>query len=77
MLSQIKLSPNGSKVVTASLKGTVLRIFSTKNGNKLEEFRVNYEMLKIVDINFVPDGNIIGCMNEKGHIMLYNVSMDK
>jgi hypothetical protein len=35
VLSKIKVSPNGSKVVTASLKGTVLRIFSAKNGNKL------------------------------------------
>ncbi len=36
VLSQIKVSPNGSKVVTCSLKGTVLRVFSTKNGDKLE-----------------------------------------
>ena len=71
------MAPNGAKAVTASVKGTVLRIFSTKNGTKLEEFRVGYELVQIVNISFVPDGNIIGCMNSKGIILLFNVSMDK
>ena len=35
-LAQIRLSPNGTKAVTASNKGTVMRVFSTKNGDKIE-----------------------------------------
>lgn len=73
MLAQIKVSPNGSKVVTASVKGTVMRVFSTKNGEKLEEFRVGYDLVKIVDIGFVKDGNMVGCISAKGYVSLFNV----
>jgi hypothetical protein len=30
-----------------------------------------------VDVAFVKDGNILGCMNNAGAISLYNVSMDQ
>jgi WD40 repeat protein len=58
----VKLSPNGSRVATASNKGTVIRIFSCAHGEKLEELRVGYELTKIMDIQFFVDGNLISCL---------------
>lgn len=35
-VSNIKLSPNGSRLATTSNKGTVIRIFLTENGKLWE-----------------------------------------
>jgi len=62
-------------VATASNKGTVIRIFSCAHGEKLEELRVGYELTKILDIQFFIDGNLIGCLTEKGVVQVFNVQM--
>lgn len=38
-IAALKLSQDGSILVTASTKGTLLRIFNTANGNKICEVR--------------------------------------
>lgn len=51
-ITNIKLTPNGSRVATTSQRGTIIRIFLTENGKIWEELRVGYDICRILDLNF-------------------------
>lgn len=53
MLSAIDFSPNGTLVATASEKGTVIRVYCVKNGQKVHEFRRGVKrQVKIASLKF-------------------------
>lgn len=52
-LSAIDFSPNGNLLATASEKGTVIRVFCVKNGQKVHEFRRGVKrQVKIASLKF-------------------------
>lgn len=72
----IRLSPNGSRIATASNKGTLIRIFLTESGRLWEEHRVSYEISAILDINFYEEGNVLCCLTEKSMVYLFNTKLE-
>lgn len=59
-LAAIDFSSNGMLVATASQKGTVIRVFCVKNGQKVHEFRRGVKRyVRIASLNFSNCGNYV------------------
>lgn len=59
-LAAIDFSSNGMLVATASEKGTVIRVFCVKNGQKVHEFRRGVKRyVRIASLNFSNCGNYV------------------
>jgi WD repeat-containing protein 45 len=75
-LAKITLSVDGSKVVTASERGTIIRVWDTYSCNKLHEFRRGLEVVAIYDIIMNKDANQLLVISEKGTIHLYYLHLE-
>lgn len=59
-LSALSFSPNGVLLATASEKGTVIRVFCVKNGQRVHEFRRGVKRyVRIASLNFSSCANYI------------------
>ena len=54
-LAYISVNYQGTMVATASIKGTLIRVFDTKTGNQLIELRRGADTAKLYCINFSHD----------------------
>jgi len=73
-LTQIVLNLEGTRLATASEKGTLVRIFDTKSGDQLKELRRGADKAEIYCISFNPTSNWICVSSDKGTIHLYGLS---
>jgi len=61
-LAALKFSPNGERIATASVKGTVIRVFNCENGSKLYEMRRGIKRTAtIYSLSFSPCGQFLAC----------------
>ncbi|GAB6023661.1 hypothetical protein CHUAL_008427 [Chamberlinius hualienensis] len=67
----LALNPNGSLVATASQKGTLIRIYNTKNKSRLLELRRGVGEASIYSINFKADSEWLCCSSDKGTIHIF------
>ena len=74
-LAALKLSQDGDFLVTASDKGTLIRVFSTSTGDKLNEVRRGADQAVITDLTIDPTNKFISCSSDKGTIHVF--SLDK
>ena len=65
-LSQICLSIDGKLLATASVKGTLIRVFETATGKKLFEFRRGANQTEIYSLSFSKSLKYLCCCSEKG-----------
>merc|ERR1712137_740221 len=65
-LSQICLSMDGKMLATASVKGTLIRVFDTASGKKLFEFRRGANQAEIYSLAFSKNLKYLCCCSEKG-----------
>merc|ERR1712137_339381 len=65
-LSQICLSMDGKMLATASVKGTLIRVFDTASGKKLFEFRRGANQTEIYSLAFSKSLRYLCCCSEKG-----------
>jgi len=72
-ISQIALSLDGSKMATASNKGTLIRIFNTSTHQLLHEFRRGVDRAEIYSLSFDNDGNWLVLSSDKGTIHVYGI----
>jgi len=65
-LGQFCLSMDGKLLATASVKGTLIRVFETATGKKLYEFRRGANQTSIYSLAFSKDLKYLCCCSEKG-----------
>lgn len=64
---------SGSLLATASMKGTVIRIFDLSTGARLQELRRGVDRAEIHSINFSPDGEWLVATSDKGTVHVFRV----
>lgn len=77
-LRGLALTADGSKIATASIKGTVLRVFDVATATCLHEFRRGVERATITCLAFSWDYKWLSCTSDKGtaHIFAVDESED-
>jgi len=73
-LTQICLNLEGTRIATASEKGTLIRIFDTKSGNQLKELRRGADKAEIFSIAFSPDSQWLAVTSDKGTTHIYGLA---
>lgn len=73
-LSAIAINHDGTLFATASESGTLIKIFSTANGEKKFELRRGTSTNRIHDISFSWDGKYLACCSENnGTIHIFDI----
>ena len=72
-LAVVSLSGDGTKVATASSKGTLIRIFDTSNGSKLFELRRGAERVDIYSLSFSRQNDWLAVSSDKGTIHVFPI----
>lgn len=70
----IALTSDGSKLATASEKGTLIRVFDTETGDKLHEFRRGADRAAIFSLAFSRDAEFLCSSSDKGTIHVFSLS---
>lgn len=65
-ISAVGISTSGRRVVTASEKGTLLRVYDSYSGKLQRELRLSYSCQRISALNFSPDDRFIGVETQDG-----------
>eukprot|EP01118_Nematostelium_gracile_P020063 TRINITY_DN9615_c0_g1_i1.p1 TRINITY_DN9615_c0_g1~~TRINITY_DN9615_c0_g1_i1.p1 ORF type:complete len:366 (+),score=89.29 TRINITY_DN9615_c0_g1_i1:179-1276(+) len=73
-LTQICLNLEGTRIATASEKGTLIRIFDTKTGTQLKELRRGADKAEIYSIAFSPDSLWLAVTSDKGTTHIYGLA---
>jgi len=70
-LTQLALSVDGTRLATASVQGTLIRIWDTKTGKQVKEFRRGTDRAAINCINFSKDTKFLCVSSNKGTIHIF------
>lgn len=76
-LACICLSSNGKYLATASVKGTLIRIFDTQNARKLQELRRGADNADIYSIQFNQSHDKLCVASDKGTIHVFNFNSEE
>lgn len=61
-------------LLTASEKGTLIRVFNTTTGDKITEFRRGADQAVITDLSMDINNRFIACASDKGTIHIFSVT---
>jgi len=75
-LACLALNLEGSLVATASEKGTLIRVFSTANGQKLREVRRGSSSAEIYSIKFRSDSKLLVVTSHTGTVHWYSLEQE-
>jgi len=70
-LSNIQLNIQGTRLATASDKGTLIRIFDTGSGKLLSELRRGTQAATIYSVNFSADSSLVRASSSHGTIHIF------
>ena len=76
-LRGLALTADGSKLATASVKGTVIRVFDVATATCLHEFRRGVERATITCLAFSWDYKWLSCTSDKGTAHVFQVEEDE
>ena len=76
-LSGLALNFQGTLLVTASDKGTVIRIWSTADCTALQEVRRGTDKAEIYSLTIDKNSKWIACSSDKGTIHLFAINQSK
>lgn len=76
-LSCISLNLQGTRLATASTKGTLIRVFDTTSGSKVAELRRGTNQATIFCINFNHQSTCIVVSSDHGTIHVFNLEEHK
>lgn len=75
-LSAFNFSPNGSLLATASEKGTVIRVFCVKNGQRVHEFRRGVKRcVRIASLNFTGCSNFLCVSSNTETVHVFKIDL--
>jgi len=72
-LTQMVLNMEGTRLATASEKGTLIRVFDTKTGDQIKEVRRGADKAEIFAIAFNPSSTWMCVSSDKGTIHIYGI----
>ena len=75
-LRGLALTADGSKLATASVKGTVIRVWDVSTGHCLQEFRRGVERATITCLCWSWDFAWLSCASDKGTCHIFKVGED-
>lgn len=61
-------------MVTASTKGTLLRLFNTQTGATMAEVRRGADQAVITDVCIDPQNQLVSCSSDKGTIHIFKIT---
>ena len=67
------MNADGTLIATASIKGTIIRIFSAEEGVLLQELRRGSGKAFITSLIFHPTLNMIACTSNRSSIHLFEI----
>lgn len=73
-LAHISIDPSGSLLATASIKGTLIRIWNPVNKQLVRELRRGSDPANIFDIRFRNDGKAVCVGSDKGTIHVWHLN---
>ena len=68
---------DGTLISSASEKGTIIKIFRTKDGSLLQELRRGTEPAEIYSISFDFKSRYIACSSNKGTVHIFKIKNDE
>jgi len=68
------LNFNGTRLATASKKGTLIRIWDTATGNALQEMRRGVDQAVIYSVCFSPNSKWLAASSDKGTIHVFKLN---
>lgn len=75
-LSAFNFSPNGQLLATASEKGTVIRVFCVKNGQRVHEFRRGVKRcVRIASLNFSSCSNYLCVSSNTETVHVFKIDL--
>ena len=72
-VTNICLSHDGKLLATASTKGTIIRVFNTRDGTTVKELRRGVENAQIFSIAFTKDSQYLSCTSDKLTLHVFSV----
>ncbi|KAI9564817.1 hypothetical protein GHT06_008558 [Daphnia sinensis] len=76
-LSCLALNSQGTRLATASEKGTLIRIFDTSSGNLISELRRGAQPATIYCLNFNSDSSLLCAASDHGTVHIFAVEDSK
>jgi len=73
-ISQLVLNSEGTKLATASERGTLIRVFDTTTGERLKEFRRGTQGAKIFSLSFNKESTALCASSDTGTVHIYQLS---
>lgn len=72
-LTQMVLNMEGTRIATASERGTLIRVFDTKTGEQLKELRRGADKAEIQSLVFSPNSAWLCVSSDKGTVHIYGL----
>mmetsp|Transcript_122491 Transcript_122491/g.357662 ORF Transcript_122491/g.357662 Transcript_122491/m.357662 type:complete len:427 (-) Transcript_122491:259-1539(-) len=72
-IAAMTMDSTGTRLATASDKGTILRVYETASGARLQELRRGADRAEIHSLTFSPSGEWLAVSSDKGTIHIFAV----
>jgi len=72
-IAAMAMDYNGSLLATASEKGTIIRVFDTATGNRVQELRRGADKAEIHSLTFSPTGEYLAASSDKGTVHIFAI----
>ncbi|KAJ7746646.1 WD40 repeat-like protein [Mycena metata] len=76
-LAIVQMSSDGGVLATASVKGTVIRLFALPSLDKLHQFRRGATQTRIYSLAFNQAGTLLAAGSERGTVHLWKIAGEK
>ena len=73
----LQVSNDGEYLITASTKGTLIRIYDINSGELMQEVRRGCDPVKILDLSLSNDNSVLLVSSVKGTLHMYNTGLNE